>query len=48
MEQLYTEELIRDLAKEFQIIERVRYEKELSERPRHTGMSAILGLVAKK
>jgi hypothetical protein len=26
----------------------VSYEKELSEGPRHTGMSAILGLVAKK
>ena len=48
IEHLYTEELIRDLAKEFQILELVSYEKELSEGPRHTGMSAILGLVAKK
>ncbi len=48
IEHLYTEDMIRDLAKEFQILELVSYEKELSEGPRHTGMSAILGLVAKK
>ncbi len=48
IEHLYTEELIRSLAKDFQILELVSYEKELSEGPRHTGMSAILGLVAKK
>ena len=48
IEHLYTEELIRDLAKDFQILELMSYEKELSEGPRHTGMSAILGLVAKK
>ena len=48
IEHLYTEELIRDLAKEFQILELINYEKELSEGPRHTGMSALLGLVAKK
>jgi SAM-dependent methyltransferase len=48
IEHLYTEELISDLAKEFEIRELVSYEKELSEGPRHTGMSAILGLVAQK
>jgi cyclopropane fatty-acyl-phospholipid synthase-like methyltransferase len=48
IEHLYTEELMRDLAKEFQILELISYEKELSEGPRHTGMSAILGLVARK
>lgn len=48
IEHLYTEELIRDLVKDFQILELMSYEKELSEGPRHTGMSAILGLVAKK
>ena len=48
IEHLYTEELIRVLAKDFQILELMSYEKELSEGPRHTGMSAILGLVAKK
>lgn len=48
IEHLYTEELIRDLAKEFRILELISYEKVLSEGPRHTGMSAILGLVARK
>ena len=48
IEHLYTDALIRDLAKEFQILELVSYEKELSEGPRHTGMSAILGLVCRK
>jgi ubiquinone/menaquinone biosynthesis C-methylase UbiE len=48
IEHFYTEELIRDLAKDFEILELVSYEKELSEGPRHTGMSALLGLVAKK
>jgi len=48
IEHLYTEELIRDLAKDFEILELVSYEKELAEGPRHTGMSALLGLVARK
>ena len=48
IEHLYTEEMIRDLTKDFQILELVSYEKELSEGRRHTGMSALLGLVAKK
>jgi SAM-dependent methyltransferase len=48
IEHLYTEELIRDLAKDFNILELQSYERELSEGPRHTGMSALLGLVAQK
>jgi 2-polyprenyl-3-methyl-5-hydroxy-6-metoxy-1,4-benzoquinol methylase len=48
IEHLYTEELIRELAGDFTILELTSYEKELSEGPRHTGMSAILGLVARK
>jgi hypothetical protein len=48
IEHLYTEEMIRDLTKDFKILELVSYEKELSEGPRHTGMSALLGLVAQK
>jgi 2-polyprenyl-3-methyl-5-hydroxy-6-metoxy-1,4-benzoquinol methylase len=48
IEHLYTEELIRDLAKDFEILELISYEQELSEGPRHTGMSALLGLVAQK
>jgi len=48
IEHLYTEELIRDLAQDFNTLELHSYEKALSEGPRHTGMSAILGLVAQK
>ena len=48
IEHLYTEELINDLAKDLQILELCSYERELSEGPRHTGMSALLGLVARK
>lgn len=48
IEHLYTEDMIRDLAKKFKILELKSYEKKLSEGPRHTGMSAILGLVARK
>ena len=48
IEHLYTEELIRDLAKNFEILDLCCYEKELNEGARHAGMSALLGLVAKK
>jgi SAM-dependent methyltransferase len=48
IEHLYTEDMIRDLAKDFQILDLCCYEKELSEGARHTGMSALLGLVAQK
>jgi 2-polyprenyl-3-methyl-5-hydroxy-6-metoxy-1,4-benzoquinol methylase len=48
IEHLYTEALIIDLTKDFKNLELVSYEKELSEGPRHTGMSALLGLVAQK
>ncbi|MBU3541298.1 class I SAM-dependent methyltransferase [Polynucleobacter sp. UB-Tiil-W10] len=48
IEHLYTEDLIKSLTKDFETLELVSYEKELSEGPRHTGMSAILGLVARK
>jgi len=48
IEHLYTEELITDLAKDLHILELCSYERELSEGPRHTGMSALLGLVAQK
>lgn len=48
IDHLYTEDLIRGLTKDFEILELVSYEKELSEGPRHTGMSALLGLVARK
>lgn len=48
IEHLYTEGMIRDLANEFEILDLSVYEKALSEGARHTGMSALLGLVAKK
>ena len=45
---LYTEDIIRDHVKEFQILDLRCYEKELNEGARHAGISALLGLVAKK
>lgn len=48
IDHLYTEEMIRELAKGFEILDLCCYEKELSEGARHTGMSALLGLTAKK
>ena len=48
IEHLYTEEMIRDLSQEFEILNLICYEKELSEGARHTGMSALLGMVTKK
>lgn len=48
IEHLYTEEMIRDLSHGFDILDLRCYEKELSEGPRHTGISALLGLAAKR
>jgi 2-polyprenyl-3-methyl-5-hydroxy-6-metoxy-1,4-benzoquinol methylase len=48
LEHLYTEDLIRDLISDLEIIDLCVYEKILSEGPKHTGMSALLGLVARK
>ena len=48
IENLYTEERIRELSRDFEILDLQCYEKELSEGARHTGMSALLGMVAKK
>jgi len=48
IDHLYTEEMIRELTKEFQILDLRCYEKELNEGARHAGMSALLGLVARK
>ncbi|QWD93675.1 class I SAM-dependent methyltransferase [Polynucleobacter sp. MG-Unter2-18] len=48
IEHLYTEEMIRELSQGFEVLELQCYEKELSEGARHTGMSALLGMVAKK
>ena len=48
IEHLYTEEMIRELCHGFEILRLQCYEKELSEGARHAGMSALLGMVAKK
>jgi 2-polyprenyl-3-methyl-5-hydroxy-6-metoxy-1,4-benzoquinol methylase len=48
IDHLYTEEMIRDLSRELEIVDLQCYEKVLSEGARHTGMSALLGMVAKK
>jgi SAM-dependent methyltransferase len=48
LEHLYTEEMIRALIGDLEPIDLCLYEKELSEGPKHTGMSALLGLVARK
>jgi SAM-dependent methyltransferase len=48
LEHLYTEEMIRDLCQDFEILDLSCYEKELNEGARHAGMSALLGLVAQK
>ena len=48
LEHLYTEEMIRNLIGDLEPIDLCLYEKELSEGPKHTGMSALLGLVARK
>ena len=48
LEHLYTEDMIRDLIGNLEIIDLCVYEKMLSEGPKHTGMSALLGLVARK
>ena len=48
LEHLYTDGIIRDLVGGMDIIDLSVYEKVLSEGSKHTGMSALLGLVARK
>jgi cyclopropane fatty-acyl-phospholipid synthase-like methyltransferase len=48
IEHLYTEELIQDLAKELEILDLRCYEQEIFEGVKHDGMSALLGLTARK
>ena len=48
LEHLYTEDMIRALFGDLEPIDLCLYEKELFEGPKHTGMSALLGLVARK
>jgi 2-polyprenyl-3-methyl-5-hydroxy-6-metoxy-1,4-benzoquinol methylase len=48
LEHLYTEDMIRTLIGDLEPIDLCLYEKALSEGPKHTGMSALLGMVARK
>ena len=48
LEHLYTEEMIRRLIGNLEVIDLRMYEEILSEGTKHTGMSALLGLVARK
>ena len=48
LEHLYTEEMIRNTIGDLEVLDLRVYEKSLSEGPKHTGMSALLGLVARK
>jgi hypothetical protein len=48
LEHLYTDDMIRNLIGELEIIDLCVYEKTLSEGLKHTGISALLGLVARK
>jgi SAM-dependent methyltransferase len=48
LEHLYTDDMVRDLIGDLDIIDLCVYEKVLCEGPKHTGMSALLGLVARK
>ncbi len=45
---LYTPELLRDAFSALQILELRDYEAEVSEGPGHSGMSALIGLVARR
>lgn len=48
VEQLYTEPLLREAFGALEILELRAYEAELNEGTRHTGMSAVIDLVARK
>ncbi len=48
LEHLYTEDMIRSLIGKLEVIDLRVYEEILSEGTKHTGMSALLGLVARK
>ena len=48
VEHLYTEELLRDAFSALQIVDLRAYDAELSEGKQHTGMSALIGMVARR
>ena len=45
---LYTEALLRDSFADFELLQLLDYEAELSEGKRHSGRSALIGLVARR
>jgi hypothetical protein len=45
---LYTEAMLRQALADFDILTLREYEAELKEGDRHTGMSALMGVVARK
>lgn len=48
IDHLYTEELLRDAFPTLQIVDLRSYDAELSEGRQHTGMSALIGMVARR
>lgn len=48
LDHMYTEELLREQFAELQILDLKVYETELNEGKRHSGRSALIGMVAKK
>ena len=48
VENLYTEDLLREAFGDFEIVELNAYEREIDEGPGHSGMSALIDLVARK
>lgn len=48
LENLYTEDLLREAFSDFEIVELNAYEREIDEGAGHSGMSALVDLVARK
>ena len=48
IENLYTQELLRDAFQDWDLEELVEYEKDISEGIGHKGMSALIGMIARK
>lgn len=48
LEHLYTEEMLREYFASLDILELKTYDAFISEGPRHTGMSGLIGMVARK
>ena len=48
IEYLYTEEIVRELIDGLEVLDLQCYDADLKEGSRHVGLSALLGLVARK